>query len=121
MAFTVLAISVLQAVEAIGMPEARINLGQGITFLASCPKSNSSYVAINKAIEYVKRTGTVEVPQLLRSSQKNQGYLYPHDFEKGYAEQNYWPEAIPPQKFYQPVARGQEKLIIDYLNWLKSN
>lgn len=121
-----LAISVLQAVEAIGMPEARINLGQGITFLASCPKSNSSYTAINKAIDYVKRTGTAEVPELLRSSQKNQGYLYPHDYPKHYVDQNYWPNALARESFYDILDSdkrplGFEKTLADYLRWMKQN
>lgn len=121
-----LAISVLQAVEAIGMPEARINLGQGITFLASCPKSNASYVAINKAIEYVKRTGTAEVPELLRSSMKNQGYVYPHDYPKHFVEQNYWPESLRRESFYEILdlekkPLGFEKNLAEYLRWMKSN
>lgn len=119
-----LAISVLQAVEAIGMPEARINLGQGITFLASCPKSNSSYTAINKAIDYVKRTGTAELPLILRSAQKNQGYVYPHDHPKHYVEQNYWPEGLARETFYDILdvdkkTLGFEKNLAEYLRWMK--
>jgi putative ATPase len=119
-----LAMSVLQAIEAIGMPEARINLGQGITFLASCPKSNSSYKAINQAIDYVRRTGTVEVPQILRSSQKGQGYLSPHDHPKHFVEQNYWPEVLPREKFYDITDSGKkplgfEKTLAEYLRWMK--
>lgn len=121
-----LALSVLQAVEAIGMPEARINLGQGITFLASCPKSNSSYLAINKAIEYVKRTGAAEVPEQLRSSMKNQGYVYPHDYPKHFVEQNYWPESIRRESFYDILDTdkkplGFEKNMAEYLRWMKFN
>lgn len=117
-----LAVAGLQAVEAIGLPECAINLAQVVTFLASSPKSNKSYLAWKSAKNYVEQTGSPDLPIALKSSEKNSGkYLYPHDFPKAFVEQNYWPEAIPPQKFYQPVARGQEKLIIDYLNWLKSN
>jgi putative ATPase len=115
-----LAIACLHAVEAIGMPECRINLGQVITFLSSCPKSNRSYMAINQAISYVERTGTPDIPKLLKSSQKNQGYQYPHDFEKGFVDQNYWPESIPREKFYEPKNIGSEKNISEYLAWIRN-
>ncbi len=114
-----LAIACLQAVEAIGMPECRINLGHVITFLASSPKSNRAYLAINQAISYVERTGSPDLPRILKSSQKNQGYLYPHDFEKGFIDQNYWPESISREKFYEPKNIGAEKNISEYLNWLR--
>ncbi len=114
-----LAIACLQAVEAIGMPECRINLGHVITFLASSPKSNRAYLAINQAISYVERTGSPDLPRILKSSQKNQGYLYPHDFEKGFIDQNYWPESISHEKFYEPKNIGAEKNISEYLNWLR--
>jgi putative ATPase len=114
-----LAVACLQAVESIGMPEARINLGQTVAFLASAPKSNRSYVAINKAIEYVQKTGTADIPHLLKSSQKNKGYKYPHDFDRGYIAQNYWPESLKPEKFYEPKNIGAEKNLTEYLAWIK--
>ena len=120
-----LAISVLQAVEAIGMPEARINLSQGITFLACCPKSNASYKAINAAIEFVKTTGTLDVARILKSTQRGQGYKYPHDFPRHFVEQNYWPDNLNPQAFYElesidkkPI--GFEKTLAEYLRWIRS-
>ncbi len=114
-----LAVACLQAVEAIGMPECRINLGHVVTFLASCPKSNRSYLAIDKALSYVRRTGTADVPANLKSSQKNQGYRYPHDSEKGYIDQNYWPEGLKKENFFEPKEIGAEKKLAEYLNWLK--
>ena len=117
-----LAIAGLQAVEAIGLPEAAINLAQVVTFLASAPKSNRSYLAWNKAKEFIETTGSPDLPEALRSSSKGSGeYIYPHDFEKGFVAQNYWPASIKPQKFYEPSHRGQEKLISEYLKWLKAN
>ncbi|MBC7419537.1 MAG: replication-associated recombination protein A [Bdellovibrio sp.] len=117
-----LAIAGLQAVEAIGMPECAINLAQVVTFLASSPKSNRSYNAWNQAKEFVNVTGSPELPESLKSANKSSGeYIYPHEFEKAYVAQNYWPPTIKPQKFYEPSQRGQEKLITDYLKWLKSN
>lgn len=115
------ALSGLQAVEAIGLPECKINLAQVVTFLASCPKSNRSYLALGKAETFLKETGSPDLPEALKSSQKNSGkYLYPHDSEKGWVDQNYWPPKISPQKFYEPLLRGQEKLIAEYLKWLRS-
>ena len=115
-----LAIAGLHAVEAIGLPECAINLAQVVTFLASCPKSNRSYTAWNKAKVFVTETGSVDLPLALKSSEKySGGYIYPHDFEKGYVEQSYWPPVIAPQNFYEPSQRGHEKIINDFLKWLK--
>jgi putative ATPase len=117
-----LAIAGLQAVEAIGMPECAINLAQVVTFLASSPKSNRSYMGWNRAKEFVQTTGSPDLPLDLKSSMRREGhYQYPHDFEKAYVDQNYWPPTLKPQKFYEPSTRGQEKLIIEYLKWLKAN
>ena len=122
-----LAIAGLQAVELIGMPEARICLSQVTTYLASAPKSNRSYQAINNAIEFVKRTGALPVPLSLRSAQTNltkslgygADYKYSHDSAKGYIEQNFLPEEARDQKFYEPTDHGFEKNIRAYLDWLK--
>lgn len=114
-----MATACLQAVEAIGMPEARINIGQVVTYLASCPKSNKAYLAINAAIEYVQKTGTPELPVHLRSSQKGQGYLYPHSYPKSWVKQSYWPAQAKPETFYEPSSSGFEKNISEYLRWLK--
>lgn len=114
-----MATACLQAVEAIGMPEARINIGQVVTYLASCPKSNKAYLAINAAIEYVQKTGTPELPVHLRSSQKGQGYLYPHNHPKNWVKQSYWPPLTKPETFYEPSQSGFEKNISEYLRWLK--
>ncbi len=115
-----LALSGLQAVEAIGLPECKINLAHVVTFLASCPKSNRSYLALGKAEALLKETGSPDLPESLKSSQKNSGkYIYPHDFEKGWVDQNYWPPSLPKQQFYEPSSRGQEKNILEYLKWLR--
>ncbi len=114
------ALSGLQAVEAIGLPECKINLAQVVTFLASCPKSNRSYLALGKAQAFLTETGSPDLPEALKSSQKNSGkYIYPHDFEKGWVDQNYWPPTLPKQQFYEPSSRGQEKNILEYLKWLR--
>lgn len=116
-----LATAGLQAVEAIGMPECAINLAQVVTFLASSPKSNRSYQAWNKANAFVKETGSPDLPTALKSSMRREGgYLYPHDYDKAFVPQNYWPPSLKAQNFYEPSVRGQEKLIVEFLKWLKS-
>lgn len=123
-----LAVAGLQAVEAIGLPEAAITLSQVTTYMASCPKSNRSYMALNKAKECVQETKTVPVPLHLRSSKTplskelgyGKGYQYPHDFENAWVEQSYLPEAVQNQVFYEPSSRGFEKSLKEYLQWMKS-
>ena len=117
-----LALAGLQAVEAIGLPECAINLSQVVTFLACCPKSNRAYMAWNRAKAFVIENDSADIPLPLKSSEKKTGgYIYPHDFEKAFIEQNYWPQSIKPQKFYEPSQRGHEKIINDFLKWLKQN
>ena len=121
------AVSGLQAVEAIGLPEGAITLAQVTTYLASCPKSNASYMSLNKAKALVEETRTLPVPLHLRSAKtalaKDLGYgrdyKYPHDYPTGWAAQNYLPEEIKDSVFYEPTQRGFEKNIRDYLNWMK--
>lgn len=114
-----LATAGLQAVETIGMPEARITLAQVTSFLASCPKSNASYNAINSALDFVKQTGTLEVPLYLRSSQKGGDYKYPHSYPRGWIKQNYLPSPHEEKKFYISSDHGFEKNLKEYLRWLK--
>jgi putative ATPase len=121
------ALSGAQAVELIGLPEAAINLAQVVTYLASAPKSNRSYIGLKKAQEYVERTGTPPIPLSLRSAKTapmqkigyGVGYRYPHDFPKHYIDQSYFPEGHE-QNFYEPSERGFEKQINDYIKWLKT-
>lgn len=122
-----LAISGLQAVEAIGLPEARITLAHVVSYLASCPKSNRSYRALRKAEEYVRNTGNLPVPLALRSSNTDlskrlgygRGYLYPHDYPKSWVQQSYLPEQAVDAKFYEPSLNGFEKSIVEFQGWQK--
>ncbi|MBX3040285.1 MAG: replication-associated recombination protein A [Bdellovibrionaceae bacterium] len=122
------AVADLQAVEAIGLPEGGISLAQVTTYLASAPKSNRSYMAFRRAQEIVRKTGSVPVPLHLRSSKTElskslgygQGYQYPHERPKAWAEQSYLPsEVVLEEGLYQPANRGFEKNILDYLAWVK--
>lgn len=122
------AIAGLQAVEAIGLPEGAITLSHVTTYLASCPKSNASYMALNKARELVEQTRTLPVPLHLRSAKtalaKDLGYgrdyKYPHSYPTGWVEQSYLPEELRSAVFYEPTTRGFEKTIREYLNWMKN-
>ncbi|MDF3819430.1 replication-associated recombination protein A [Leptospira sp. 96542] len=121
-----LAIATWQAVERIGMPEARIPLGQCTTFLASAPKSNASYLAIDSALDFVRnRKREFEIPNHLRNAptatHKNEGagtgYKYPHDFSGHFVLERYFPLSFYPKppKFYEPTNQGMEKMIGEQL------
>jgi putative ATPase len=122
------AISGLQAVELVGWPEAAISLAQVTTYLASAPKSNRSYAALNAATALVEKTGTVPIPLSLRSAKTaamkglgyGKGYKYSHEGEKGYQPQRFLPEELGDIKLYEPSDRGFEKNIRQYLEWMKS-
>lgn len=123
------AVAGLQAVELIGLPEAAINLAQVTTYLASAPKSNRSYMALKKAQECLEQTGQPPIPMSLRSSKTElnrqmgygKGYLYSHEGPKGFLPQQFLPDKIKSQVFYEPLSRGFEKNIIEYLKWMKSS
>ncbi len=109
-----LATAAYQAIESIGLPEARITLAQATIYLALAPKSNSAYLALERAIKEVSSGRSLPVPPSLRDGHyagaKNlghgKGYLYPHDFPNGYVRQQYLTE---PRSYYIPTDHGSEK------------
>ena len=109
-----LAVSTMHACNKIGYPESRIMLGQCIIYLASCPKSNSAYKGINKALSEVKNGKILEVPKHLDS--QHIGYKYPHDFG-GYVEQEYLQE---PLNLYESLNVGFEKTLNEWLEKIKN-
>ena len=121
------AVAASLAVERIGMPEARIILAEAVTYVATAPKSNASYLAINRAMDLVKSTRTASVPAHLmdasyRSAGKlgrGLGYQYAHDFPGHYADQQYLPEELLGERFYQPTENGYEKQVQSYLGSLE--
>lgn len=121
----VLAEAAFSAVNKIGMPEARIILAQCVTYLASAPKSNASYIGIEKALEEVRKNPLAKVPLHLRNAptklMKELGYgtdyKYAHDFQNHFVEENYLPDELAGKQFYFPTEQGQEKKIKE---WLKS-
>ncbi|QDF27683.1 replication-associated recombination protein A [Halarcobacter anaerophilus] len=108
-----LAVSIMQATSKIGYPESRILLGQCIIYLASSPKSNSAYSAINKALSEVKNGKILNIPKHLDN--KHIGYKYPHDYG-GWVEQEYLKEDL---KFYEPKNIAYEKTLSEWLKKIK--
>ena len=106
----ILANNTFQAVSVVGYPESRIILSQCVTYLASSPKSNASYMAINNALSEVERSGDLSVPLHLRNAptklmkELNYGadYVYPHDMPGNFSPQEYMPDALRGKKFYSP-------------------
>ena len=123
-----IAVSALQAFQVIGMPEGRIIMGQAVTYLATAPKSNASYVGINSALAEVRKSGALPVPlhirnaptKLMKEQGYGKGYQYAHDYEDGYAGQECLPEKLAGRKFYEPAGHGYEKSIVERMEWLKS-
>lgn len=114
------------ATTVIGMPEVRINLAQAAVYLACAPKNNSSYLAINEAMSFIRKNGSYKVPNHLRDAHYQGseklgvgGYIYPHSFENGYVDQSYLPDEIKNIKFYEPKDIGYEKEMTKYLRRLK--
>lgn len=114
----ILATTTLQAVKNIGYPEARIILAQCVVYLACALKSNASYSAINKALDFVRDFAPLEVPSHLHNNHPDKKfYLYPHDFG-GWVEQKY---LARPLKFYHSKAQGDEMRLEKNLQILKGS
>ena len=119
----VLANSTFQAVATIGYPEGRILLSECAIYLATSPKSNAAYRAIDTALEKVKATGNLQVPlplrnaptQLMKEMGYGTGYKYAHDYENQFAEQEFLPEELKGTKLYEPGGNPKEKNIRDFL------
>lgn len=120
-----IAVSTFTAVKNIGMPEARIILSQCATFLASCPKSNASYLAISAALE-VAGESDAAIPLHLRNAPTGllkrmghgSGYKYPHDYPGHFVTEQYLPDALRGRVFYRPGDEGSEKAIRQRLHTL---
>ena len=116
------AVSAAQAVERLGMPEARIVLAQAVTYVASAPKSNAAYLAVDKALSVVRESRTAPVPTYLCDAHykgagklgRGIGYKYAHDYPNHYVEQQYLPDAYKDMKFYEPTENGYEQTIREY-------
>lgn len=122
----VLAETTFNACEKIGMPEARIILSQCAIYLASAPKSNASYLAIDRAITDVKHLPAYNVPlhlrnaptKLMKDLHYGNEYKYPHNFKGNFIEQNYLPNELKHKRYYLPSENGNEKTIKERLKAL---
>lgn len=123
-----LAISVFRACEIIGMPECRINLAHGVTYLTSAPKSNASYLGIEKAFQDVRKSEDISVPlklrnaptKLMKDESYSKDYKYPHDYENHFIKEKYFPDNMERKNYYEPTEMGLEKKIKERLERLWS-
>jgi putative ATPase len=122
------ALDAAETFERLGPPEGELALAQAVVYLAVAPKSNAVYAAFNAARAHIAADGTRPVPLhlrnaptgLMKSLDYGRGYRYAHDEEGGFAAgENYWPEGMPAQRFYEPVPRGLELRIKERLDELR--
>jgi putative ATPase len=109
-----IAVAAAQAVEHVGLPEARLNLSQAAIYLARAPKSNASYTALSKAADDVREHGHVKPPKSLRDGNfygrqlgNGKGYVYPHNDPRGF-EVDYLPDELKGRTYYEPSGNGEE-------------
>jgi len=120
------AVNAFKAIEIIGMPEGRIILAQAVVYIACAPKSNSSYLALDKALVAIEKCSN-EVPNHLRDAsykgaqrlEHGIGYKYPHDYNKFYVKQQYLPDGVK-GNFYEPKESGYEARMKKFLEYLNS-
>lgn len=125
----IMANNTFQAVSTIGWPESRIILSQCAIYLATSPKGNASYMAINKAQQIVKETGNLPVPLALRNAPTKlmnelgygEGYLYSHDFPGNFVQQEFLPDAIKATSFFKAGSSKKEQEIEEKIHQLWSN
>lgn len=110
------AVAAWQAYERLGSPEGELALAQSVVYLANAPKSNALYKGFNAAWAAAERTGSLMPPshilnaptRLMKDLGYGAGYRYDHDAEGGFSGQNYFPDGMAPESFYQPTGRGEE-------------
>ncbi len=118
-----IAVACQQAVHFLGMPEGRIPLAEATVYLATAPKSNASYAALNRALEDVRQTRNDPVPlhlrnavtRLMRQSGYGKGYRYSHDYEGHFVGQDFLPPALQGKRYYQPSDQGYEGQVAERL------
>ena len=122
------AVAASLAVERLGMPEARITLAQAASYIATAPKSNAAYLAIENAQHTLRETGNLPIPPHLQDAHYKSaaklghglGYKYAHDYPDHYVEQQYLPYELNGKEFYNPTGNGYELKIKDHMKKLKS-
>ena len=120
------AVAVFRAVELVGLPECRLNLAQGVTYLSCAPKSNASYLGLQEALSEIEEHGALAPPVFLRSTGYSGakvlghgvGYEYPHD-SGGYISQRHLPESLWRREFYRPTGEGEEARAREFLEEMR--
>ena len=123
------AVSAFHAFEVVGMPEGFIPMAHAAAYLASSPKSNTSYMGYLKAKADIQKYGYLEIPkhivnpvtELGKELGYGEGYKYPHDYEGGHVEQQYLPDKLKDKRYYLPKDIGYEKIIKAYLEKIRKN
>ena len=119
------ALAAKQAYEFLGSPEGELAIVQACLYCATAPKSNAAYNAQKSAWKSARDTGSLMPPQnilnaptkLMKEIGYGSGYSYDHESDDGFSGDNYWPEEMQPQNFYQPVDRGFEHKIRERLDY----
>lgn len=120
-------VAAAQAVQLLGMPEARITLAHATVAAATAPKSNAAYLALDRAIADVRQGKGTSVPAHLRDAHYSgaqklghgEGYRYPHDYDHAVVAQTYLPEDLEAERYYQPTDNGQEAMIAERVRLLR--
>lgn len=123
------AVSASLAVERVGMPEAQIILSEAVVYVATAPKSNASYMAVNEAMESVRNDKIEKVPVHLQDAHykgaaklgHGVGYKYAHDYKYHYVQQQYLPDELAGRKFYNPTDNGYEKQVQEYARHIRED
>lgn len=123
-----LANATFEALKKIGWPEGRIILSECTIYLATSPKSNSAYLAIDKALEEVRKSGNMPVPLHLRNAPTklmadlgyHEGYQYAHNFANHWVNQQYLPDGLQEARFWEPADNSHERKMADYMISIKS-
>jgi putative ATPase len=118
-----IAVACQQAVHFIGLPEGRIPLAEATVYLATAPKSNTAYAALNRALEDVRRTRNELVPLhlrnavtgLMREMEYGKGYKYSHDYEGHFTHQDFLPKSLQGKRYYEPSNQGYERQVAERL------
>ena len=121
----VVAMAAVQAVQFVGMPEGRIPLAEAVTYVAAAPKSNAAYMAVDSALDDVRRRNCGKVPVHLRDAHykgaaklgHGEGYKYSHDFPGHFVRQQYMPDLMQGTLYYKPTENGREGRLREYLRW----
>ncbi len=123
----VVAVNASLAVERVGMPEARIILAEAVTYVATAPKSNASYMAVEEASGYVKEHQTFPVPPHLQDRHysgaeklgRGLDYKYAHNYPNHYVKQQYLPAEMEGTVFYRPSGNGYEKQVEEHMERIR--